>query len=580
MALTAGLNMAIRGMMTTAVKTTLSSQNITNADKTGYSRKELQVNYLTTNTGSTPVAGIVVGTTDKFMVKALVGDISTYSAKNVVSSSLDYYVTQVGNTDGTNSLSNYLDSMYSTLQYLATNPETNANKSEVVQTADGLASSLRDLTNDIQKLRLQNEQKIADSVNNINAIIDRINTLNEKITGGVSGDSSTAEYEDQRNLELQNLAGEMDIQYFYTANNRLQLYTGDGQALLLSQPQKLTYAVTNQVNSTTLYPADFSPISLNGADITNSLRSGKLAGYIDLRDDIYPKEQAKLDEFANVLKNQINTLLNTGASVPSRNIVEGSLENLTAGTTFSATGTVRVAVTDRTGTIVNYSDINLSSMTSINDVMTALNGIPGVTASLNTDGQLKITATPSTNGISINPMTSSVTSSTGESFSSYFGLNDLFTGTAGASDIKVSNYLLNAPEYLAIGVLSSSATLAIGDRGVNRGDGSIAQSLSDMLNSNVPFNAAGDFAAQNNTLQRYAQAFMSSAASKADLAQKDSDTSLQVYKTSSDLLTSHNGVNVDEETAKLLVYQNQYQAGAQVVKTIQEMLDALIAAIR
>ncbi|HAJ90134.1 MAG TPA: flagellar hook-associated protein FlgK [Rhodospirillaceae bacterium] len=580
MALTAGLNMAIRGMMTTAVKTTLSSQNITNADKTGYSRKELQVNYLTTNTGSTPVAGIVVGTTDKFMVKALVGDISTYSAKNVVSSSLDYYVTQVGNTDGTNSLSNYLDSMYSTLQYLATNPETNANKSEVVQTADGLASSLRDLTNDIQKLRLQNEQKIADSVNNINAIIDRINTLNEKITGGVSGDSSTAEYEDQRNLELQNLAGEMDIQYFYTANNRLQLYTGDGQALLLSQPQKLTYAVTNQVNSTTLYPADFSPISLNGADITNSLRSGKLAGYIDLRDDIYPKEQAKLDEFANVLKNQINTLLNTGASVPSRNIVEGSLKNLTAGTTFSATGTVRVAVTDRTGTIVNYSDINLSSMTNINDVMTALNGIPGVTASLNTDGQLKITATPSTNGISINPMTSSVTSSTGESFSSYFGLNDLFTGTAGASDIKVSNYLLNAPEYLAIGVLSSSATLAVGDRGVNRGDGSIAQSLSDMLNSNVPFNAAGDFAAQNNTLQRYAQAFMSSAASKADLAQKDSDTSLQVYKTSSDLLTSHNGVNVDEETAKLLVYQNQYQAGAQVVKTIQEMLDALIAAIR
>ena len=580
MALTAGLNMAIRGMMTTAVKTTLSSQNITNADKTGYSRKELQVNYLTTNTGSTPVAGIVVGTTDKFMVKALVGDISTYSAKNVVSSSLDYYVTQVGNTDGTNSLSNYLDSMYSTLQYLATNPETNANKSEVVQTADGLASSLRDLTNDIQKLRLQNEQKIADSVNNINAIIDRINTLNEKITGGVSGDSSTAEYEDQRNLELQNLAGEMDIQYFYTANNRLQIYTGDGQALLLSQPQKLTYAVTNQVNSTTLYPADFSPISLNGADITNSLRSGKLAGYIDLRDDIYPKEQAKLDEFANVLKNQINTLLNTGASVPSRNIVEGSLKNLTAGTTFSATGTVRVAVTDRTGTIVNYSDINLSSMTNINDVMTALNGIPGVTASLNTDGQLKITATPSTNGISINPMTSSVTSSTGESFSSYFGLNDLFTGTAGASDIKVSNYLLNAPEYLAIGVLSSSATLAVGDRGVNRGDGSIAQSLSDMLNSNVPFNAAGDFAAQNNTLQRYAQAFMSSAASKADLAQKDSDTSLQVYKTSSDLLTSHNGVNVDEETAKLLVYQNQYQAGAQVVKTIQEMLDALIAAIR
>lgn len=580
MGLTAGLDMAIRGMMTTAVKTNLSSQNITNADKSGYSRKNLEVEYLTTSAGSTPMAGVIVGTTDKFMLKALVGDISTYESRNVVSESLDYYITQVGNTDGTNSISSFLDGMYSTLQYLATNPETTANKSEVVQTADSLASSLRDLSNDIQKLRLANEQKIADSITNINAIVGRIYDINEKIAGSVNKDASTAEYEDQRNKELQNLAAELDIQYFYTNDNRLQLYTGSGQALLLSDPQTLTYNVTNQVTSTTLYPADFSPILLNGTDLTTNLRSGRLAGYIDLRDNIYVTEQAKLDEFASVLKNQVNTLLNTGASVPSRTLMEGSLKNLTNATGFSATGSIRIAVTDRAGTVVNFSDINLAGMTTINDVLVALSAVPGITASLNTDGQLSILAAPSTNGVSINPMSSSVTSSTGESFSSYFGLNDMFTSTSGASDIKVSTYLLNAPEYLSIGVLSPSATLAIGDRGVNRGDGTIAQSLSDMLNSNVPFNAAGDFASQNNTLQRYAQAIMSSAASKADLSQKDTDTSFSVYKTSSDLLSSKSGVNVDEETAKLLVYQNQYQAGAQVVKTIQDMLDALIAAIR
>lgn len=580
MGLTAGLDMAIRGMMTTAVKTNLSSQNITNADKSGYSRKNLEVEYLTTSAGSTPMAGVIVGTTDKFMLKALVGDISTYESRNVISQSLDYYITQVGNTDGTNSISSFLDGMYSTLQYLATNPETTANKSEVVQTADSLASSLRDLSNDIQKLRLANEQKIADSITNINAIVGRIYDINEKIAGSVNKDASTAEYEDQRNKELQNLAAELDIQYFYTNDNRLQLYTGSGQALLLSDPQTLTYNVTNQVTSTTLYPADFSPILLNGTDLTTNLRSGRLAGYIDLRDNIYVTEQAKLDEFASVLKNQVNTLLNTGTSVPSRTLMEGSLKNLTNATAFSATGNIRIAVTDRAGTVVNFSDINLAGMTTINDVLVALSAVPGITASLNTDGQLSILAAPSTNGVSINPMSSSVTSSTGESFSSYFGLNDMFTSTSGASDIKVSTYLLNAPEYLSIGVLSPSATLAIGDRGVNRGDGTIAQSLSDILNSNVPFNAAGDFASQNNTLQRYAQAIMSSAASKADLSQKDTDTSFSVYKTSSDLLSSKSGVNVDEETAKLLVYQNQYQAGAQVVKTIQDMLDALIAAIR
>lgn len=579
MGLTAGLNMAVRGMMTTALKTTLSSQNITNADKAGYSRKELVTNYITTDQGSTPVSGTVVGTSDKFLLKALIGDISDYTAKNVVSSSLDYYSTQLGNTDGGNSLSSYLDSMYSALQYLATNPETSSNKSTVVQAADGIASTLRDLSTDIQKLRLANEQKIDTSVTNINAILDRIDTLNEQISGSALGDASVAEYQDQRDLELQNLAGEMDIQYFYTAENRLQIYTGRGQALLLSDPHHLSYSVTNQVNSATQYPADFSPISVDGVDITTNIRSGNLAGYIDLRDNIYVKEQQKLDELSTVLKDQVNTLLNTGASVTPRNQIDGSLKGLTAGTAFTATGTIRVAVTDSSGTVVNYSDINLAAMTNVGDVLAALNGVPGVTASINTDGQLRITASPATNGISINPNNSSVTSSTGQSFSSYFGLNDMFIST-GAEDIKVSDYLLTSPEYLAIGKLSMSATLAVGDRGVNRGDGSIAQSLSDMLTSNVAFNAAGDFAAQNNSLTRYAQAFMSSAATKADLAQKDADTSMQVYKTSNDLVTSHNGVNVDEETAKLLVYQNQYQAGAQVVKTIQDMLDALIAAMR
>lgn len=579
MTLTNGLNMAIRGMMTTSLKTTLSSQNITNADKPGYSRKDLEINYITTTAGSTPVAGMVVGTTDKFMVQALVDDISTYEARNTVANSLDYYVTQVGNTDGSNSLSSLLDDMYAKLQYLATNPETSANKSEVVQTADTLASSLRDLSSDIQKLRLQSEQKIASSISNINAILDRIDILNEKVSGGTNGDASMAEYEDQRTLELQNLAAEIDIQYFYTDDNRLQIYNGSGQALLLSDPQPLTYTVTNQVNGATLYPAGFSPISLNGVDITTSIRSGKLAGYVDLRDNIYISEQEKLDEFSSVLKDQINTLLNQGASIPSRSLMEGSLQGLAGATPFTATGSIRVAVTDRSGIVQNFSDINLAAMTSVNDVLTALNGIAGITATINADGELSIAVAPTTNGVSINPLASSVTSSTGESFSSYFGLNDLFIGTT-AEDIEVSSYLISSPEYLSIGVLSSSATLAIGDRGVNRGDGSIADSLSDMLNSNVSFNAAGNFVSQSNTLQRYAQAFISFAASQSDLKQKEADTSFQVFKTSSDLLTSTNGVNVDEETAKLLVYQNQYQAGAQVVSTIKEMLDALIAAVR
>ncbi|MEK7800906.1 MAG: flagellar basal body rod C-terminal domain-containing protein [Pseudomonadota bacterium] len=256
----------------------------------------------------------------------------------------------------------------------------------------------------------------------------------------------------------------------------------------------------------------------------------------------------------------------------------GSLAGLTGAMAFTGTGIIKVAVTDNTGMVVNTSNINLVGMTTVNDVLTALNGVAGLTASITVNGELSITAAPAPNGVSINELASTVTSSIGEGFSQYFGLNDMFTGTS-AEDIDVSTYLKNGPQFLAIGVLSSTAI--IGDRGVARGDGSIADQISDILNSSsTAFAAAGNFSAQSNSLISYVQAIMSDAASHADLAQQETDTGYQVFKASSELVTSKEGVNVDEETAKLLLQQNQYQAGAQVVKTVKDMMQTLIDAVR
>ncbi|MDY0029198.1 MAG: flagellar hook-associated protein FlgK [Pseudobdellovibrionaceae bacterium] len=579
MALTSALNMTLNGMMTTELRTNLTSQNIANADKEGYTRKSLNAQYITTNVGSVPVSGVVVGARDSFLVAALTKDLTTYSYDLTVTNSLDYYNTQLGSTEGSYTLSSYIDDMYSTLKFLATSPETAANKSEVVNVAANLANSLRDLSSDIQKQRMTAEQQINTSINNINSVLDRIQSLNIKIATTDTDDAGYADYQDQRDLELQSLAKEMDVQYFYTSDNMLQIYTKSGQSLLLSQPHYISYTPTNVIHSTTLYPAGFSPITLDGVDITSQLSGGKLGANLYLRDDYYVGEQEKLNELASVLQTQVNTLLNTGASIPGRSLMEGSLQGLTAATPFTGTGTIRVATTDQSGVVVSYSDINLAAMTSVNDVLTALNGIAGITATLNTDGELSIAVTPSTNGVAINPMTSSITSSSGESFSQYFGLNDMFVGT-GAEDIKISDYLVARPDYLSIAKLNSSATLAVGDQGVARGDGSVADSLANLLTSTLSFNAAGNFSAQSNSLLAYAQAFMSDVATQSSIAQGQSDTSYLVYSTSYGLVTSVSGVNVDEETAKMLILQNQYAASAQVISTIQEMLDALINAMR
>lgn len=579
MALTSALNMTLSGMMTTELKTNLSSQNITNADKEGYTRKSLDTRYITTTSGSVPISGLVVGAGNAFLTKALSDDTSTYSKANTVNLSLDYYNTQLGSTDGNNSLSTYTDNLYSSLKALATTPEISSNKADAVSTANYLAGSLRSMSATIQTQRAEAEKKIATSVDNVNAILDRIDMLNDKIAETHAQDASMAEYEDQRNVEIQRLSAEMNIQYFYNSNNLMQIYTSSGQALLLSDAHHLSYNVTNIVNGSVTYPTGFSSIDLDGVDITNAIVDGNMGANIQLRDQTYIGEQAKLDELASVLKTQVNTLLNTGASNPPRNVMTGSLAGLTGATAFTASGTIRVAITDGNGTIQNYSDINLGAMTTINNVLTALNAVPGLTATLNSSGQLNLSVSPASNGVVINPLASQVTSSSNESFSQYFGLNDLFVGT-NAEDIQVSSYLLSNPDYLSTGVLSSSATLAVGDRGVAKGDGSVADALANMLLSAQSFSAAGNFSAQSSTLLGYAQAYIANAANQSRIAQNESDTALTVYKASSDMLTSTSGVNIDEETAKMLVYQNQYAASAQVVSTIQKMLDDLINAMR
>lgn len=130
----------------------------------------------------------MVGASDPFLVKALVDDISVYFKDLTVSNSLDYYSTQLGSTDGSNTLSSYVNDLYANLKYLSTSPEVSANKAEVVSTAANLANSLRDLSADIQSLRLDAERNIASSIDEINAALDRIDFLNEKISQSPNND--------------------------------------------------------------------------------------------------------------------------------------------------------------------------------------------------------------------------------------------------------------------------------------------------------------------------------------------------------------------------------------------------------
>jgi flagellar hook-associated protein 1 FlgK len=578
MSLSLALSTTARSLIATDGKLSITAQNITNADKPGYTRKEMTSRYVTTNAGTVPIFASVQGSTDKFLSSSVIDDSSTVGMRDIVNQYLDYYNTQMGKTDGSTTLSGYMDQLYSNLQLLFSSPETSANKAAVISIADSIANNLRNLSMDVQNQRLQADQKINETVDAINASVAKIAEYNDKILGVENEDAAYAEYQDQRLAELENLSRMLDIQYYFTSQDQVQIYTGAGQPLLLSTQFEIDYTETNSVNSTTLYPAGFSPITLNGFDITTGIRSGELKGLIDVRDSVLVDEQEKLTEYALVLRDTMNAALNQGASIPPRNTMTGTVQGLALGDPFAGAGTIRIATTDTDGLVTDFIDINLGGLADVNDVITAINALGTVTASLTANGELSIQALNPDEGVVINENGSTV-GPDNWGFSHYFGLGDMFTATT-AEDIKVATYLLSDVDYLAVGILSMDPALAIGDRGVARGDGSIADAMADVMISNVSFNAAGNFSAQSNTLKRYAQAIMSDVASQSSIAQGEYDTSYLVYSQTKSLLANKTGVNIDEETAKMLDLQSQYQAAAKIITIIREMFDALYAAVR
>jgi flagellar hook-associated protein FlgK len=72
MSLGFALDVTMRGLLNTSSRVQLVSQNITNADKPGYTRKEGTSTFVTTNGGSVPVRLNVSGTGDRFLTQSMV----------------------------------------------------------------------------------------------------------------------------------------------------------------------------------------------------------------------------------------------------------------------------------------------------------------------------------------------------------------------------------------------------------------------------------------------------------------------------------------------------------------------------
>ena len=578
MSLTAALHATMAGLSKTQTQIAVTSSNVTNADKPGYTVKRYESDYVTATGMTVPAGGTVVGALDLSLYENVIESMIEYGYYSTIADYFENYTESLGTTDGANTLSSYMDNFEAAISALETSPSDSSQKVKVIDAAEKLAREIRALSSTVQDMRMQADTEIEHSVTTVNQLLERLDTLNEQIIALDVNSASTADAEDDRMYTLEKLAEYIDITYYIDDSNQMRIYTNTGDTLLDSNVHALAHTAVTSVTGADTYPLGFDAITLNGTDITTTVQNGKLKALIELRDTLLVDEQDKLDEFAAVLMNTVNTVFNDGTAFPARSEITSDLNAMTAADAFAGTGIVRVAVVDEDGIVQSFSDIDISTLGTVGAVVAALNGIAGMSATLNISGEMVLTADNAGEGISMNQMTSSVGVGS-ESFGMYFGFSNIFTN-AGGEYIGVCDYLKASPESLASSVLENDAALAVGDAGLISGNGTTVTALLAVLKGNVSFAAAGGFAAQSQTLSNYANKMIAYIANTSENATIESDTAGNLYEGLKKTMDNATGVNIDEETGKMVEYEARYGASATILSTLQDLFEELINAVR
>lgn len=181
----------------------------------------------------------------------------------------------------------------------------------------------------------------------------------------------------------------------------------------------------------------------------------------------------------------------------------------------------------------------------------------------------------------------------GRGFSHYFELNNFFvsnnpthdgdTVNGSAYAMAVRQDIVDNPNLVSLGTLTQSPGPA--DQGAApyytyeraSGENSVAQSLAGLGLAQLDFSAAGGLPTTTKSFNGYASEVLGYAAGRAASAEgraDDQQTLLDGFRERADAVS---GVNIDEEMANTIIFQNAYSASAQVIRTVKELFDTLMA---
>jgi flagellar hook-associated protein 1 len=300
MSLTAALDSARASLMASGIQSSTISRNIAGASAAGYSRKIAVLDNL-------PGAGVYVAAIQRAASSGLYDNVLTATSTSAKQSAIldglqKIASATVDDPELDQSPTAQLNALKKALQQYANAPDNTTLAQAAVTSAKDMAIALNQATQTVQTVREGADADMQTSVQNINRLLSQFQTVNTAIVKGtISGDDIT-DYLDQRDSIVSQMSQEVGVSMSLRPNGDAALYTDSGVVLFDKIARTVSFAPTNAYTAGTTGNAVYiDGVPVTGANSVMPLKSGKLAGLAQLRDNDTVTYQSQLDEIARGL---------------------------------------------------------------------------------------------------------------------------------------------------------------------------------------------------------------------------------------------------------------------------------------
>jgi len=602
--------------------------NVANAATPGYSRQRVD---LAARPGQSTGAGYIGQGVDVAKLQRLAdglvfarqvdssGELGRLSQLSSLSGRVDALV-----SDPATGLSTQWSSFFNAAKAVTADPASPIARNAMLSAADQLAGRWRSLDGQLSTLETETNQRLQGKVGEANVLANEIAALNQNIAA--AGSNAAPDLLDARAQRIDRLASLVGAETLAQDDGAINVFTSGGQALVLG----------NRAMTLTTISDPFRPerlqIALQGSGgsmrLPASTVSGEVGGLLEFRDRVLDPARAELGRLATAFAESANTVQRAG--VDYNGATGANLFTLApprvdarAGNTGSATLTASVsdvsalkgndlvlrfdgawsATRADTGEAVAMSGSgSAADPFQVSGIALVLGGAPAVgdqyalrptsdaAASLRvalTDPAQIAAAAPLQARADIGNLGDARAASTTVTDAAAFAS---FTG-ATIDFIDASNYTINGGAPIAYTAGSPIADAAAGWSLTLTGAPTAGDSFNlartpprSSDNSNARVLGALD---QQGVLDGGTQSLtfgLSQLTARVGSEARHADLSLEAQSAIHDQVIAEresvSGVNLDEEAADMLRFQQAYQAAAQVISTADNMFQTLLSAVR